>query len=161
MKQKRLWMLAAILVISGASVFTSCSNNDDNPATPQPEPQPQTTLQVGSYVWGSTIYNMGANGAISLAEAYEKAGIQHAILLVKGESGTIGYFKNSLSNAPMARTDRDILSETVSAMHERGIKVYAWLTIGDDAAWVTAHPGQGSYHFRRGFSDKEVDLYQT
>ena len=69
------WMLAATLVC-GASVFTSCSNNDDNPATPQPEPQPQTTLQVGSYVWGSTIYNMGANGAISLAEAYEKAGIQ-------------------------------------------------------------------------------------
>ena len=26
------WMLAAILTISAASVFTSCSNNDDNPA---------------------------------------------------------------------------------------------------------------------------------
>lgn len=161
MKKIFNWVLTIILTISGASVFTSCSNNDDNPATPQPEPQPQTTLQVGSYVWGSTIYNMGANGAISLAEAYEKAGIQHAILLVKGESGTIGYFKNTLSNAPMTRTDRDILSETVSAMHERGIKVYAWLTIGNDAAWLTTHPKQGSYHFRRGFSDEVVDLYQT
>ena len=152
------WMLTAIL-ICGASVFTACTiDTSDNPVPPQPDPQPQTTLQVGSYVWGSTIYNMGADGATRLAEAYEKAGIQHAILLVKGESGTIGYFKNSLSNAPMTRTDRDILSETVSAMHERGIKVYAWLTIGNDAAWVTAHPGQGCYHFRRGFSDKEVDL---
>lgn len=68
------WVLAAILTISAASVFTSCSNNDDNPITPQPEPQ--TTLQVGSYVWGSTIYGMGTDGATRLAEAYEKSGIQ-------------------------------------------------------------------------------------
>ena len=31
------WMLAAILVICGASVFTSCESNEDNPAQPVPE----------------------------------------------------------------------------------------------------------------------------
>ena len=30
MRQVRLWMLAAILVISGTSVLTSCSKDDDN-----------------------------------------------------------------------------------------------------------------------------------
>ena len=32
MKKIMHWVLAAILTISAASVFTSCSNNDDNPA---------------------------------------------------------------------------------------------------------------------------------
>ena len=31
MKQMKLWMLAAILVISGGSVITSCNSNDDTP----------------------------------------------------------------------------------------------------------------------------------
>ena len=123
--------------------------------------EPQAAAQVGSYVWGSTIYYMGPDGAARLAEAYEKAGIRHAILLVKGEDGTVGYLNNRLSKAPLARTDRDILAETVSAMHERGIKVYAWITIGADANWATTHPQQASYHFRRGYSDEMVDLYQT
>ena len=152
------WVLAATLV-SGTSVFTACtSNSEDNPISPEPEPQ--TTLQVGSYVWGSTIYDMGTDGAKRLAETYKKAGIQHAVLLIKGEAGTVGYFKNSLSNAPLARNDRDIAAETITAMHECGIKVYAWLTTGVDAAWVSAHPEQGSYHFRTGFSDTVVDLYK-
>ena len=34
MKKNLLWMMAAILTISGASVLTSCSSNDDNPAQP-------------------------------------------------------------------------------------------------------------------------------
>ena len=34
MKRMKLWMLAAILVICGASVFTACTSNDDNPTIP-------------------------------------------------------------------------------------------------------------------------------
>ena len=37
MKQKKLWMIAAILVISGATVLTACSSNDDNAVTPMRE----------------------------------------------------------------------------------------------------------------------------
>ena len=160
MRKIMSWMLAAILCICGASVFTSCTSSDDNPAGPDAD-TPAVDPQVGAYVWGSTIYAMGADGAARLAEAYEKAGIRHAILLVKGENGTVGYLNNNLSKAPLARTDRDILAETVSAMHERGIKVYAWITIGADANWATTHPEQASYHFRRGYSDEMVDLYQA
>ena len=130
MRKIMSWMLAAILCICGASVFTSCTSSDDNPAGPDAD-TPAVDPQVGAYVWGSTIYAMGADGAARLAEAYEKAGIQHAILLVKGENGTVGYLNNNLSKAPLSRTDRDILAETVSAMHERGIKVYAWITVGN------------------------------
>ena len=34
MKQAKLWILAAILIICGASVSTSCSSNDDDPKQP-------------------------------------------------------------------------------------------------------------------------------
>ena len=151
------WMLALPMMLG----LASCSDNDDTPVNSQPEPERTVTIQVGSYVWGSTIYNMGQDGAARLAETYEKAGIKHAILLVKGESGTVGYMNTTLSGAPQTRTDRDILAETVSAMHDRGIKVYAWLMVGKDAAWLESHPNQACYHFRRGYSDEIVDLTQV
>jgi len=34
MKQARAWMMAAILTVSGASVFTACTSYDDNPILP-------------------------------------------------------------------------------------------------------------------------------
>ena len=37
MKQKRFWMITAILVISGATVMTACTSNDDNAVTPTRE----------------------------------------------------------------------------------------------------------------------------
>ena len=42
MKKLYVWMLAAILVISGASVFTSCESTD-NPVQPEPEPEKTAT----------------------------------------------------------------------------------------------------------------------
>jgi hypothetical protein len=162
MKERFIWMLAAILTCS-AMMLTACSSNDNPSPTPTPTPPtpPSPQAQKGTYVWGSTIYEMGADGAARLAEAYEKTGIQHVILLVKGEGGTIGYFKNPLSNAPKTRTDRDILEETITAMHAKGIKVYAWLTVGIDGAYQEAHPEQSSYHFRRGFCEEYMDVSQT
>ena len=151
-------MFTAILTC-GTMLFSACVNND-NPTPPAPPAPPTPPAQVGTYVWGATVYEMGPLGAASLAEAYELAGIKHAILLVKGEGGTVGYFKNTLSNAPLTRTDRDILEETIAAMHAKGIKVYAWLSIGIDDAYQEAHPEQSSYHFRRGFCEEYVDVSQ-
>ncbi len=148
-------MLATILSC-GAMMLTSCSDDD----SPSPTP-PAFTAQVGTYLWGATVYEMGPDGAARLAEAYEKTGIKHVILLVKGEGGTIGYLKNPLSNAPKTRTDRDVLDETVTAMHAKGIKVYAWLSVGIDEAYQEAHPEQSSYHFRREFCRESMDLSQT
>ena len=36
MKNTKFWMLAAILVICGTSVLSSCGNDDDNPAVVRP-----------------------------------------------------------------------------------------------------------------------------
>ena len=41
MKQKKLWMLAAILIICGTSVFTSCSSEDDPVTSPTDEVEAQ------------------------------------------------------------------------------------------------------------------------
>jgi len=35
MRQMKKWMLAAILICGTATVFTSCSSNDDNPVGPE------------------------------------------------------------------------------------------------------------------------------
>ena len=149
MKRSKLWIYVISLVF-GAGIMVSCSDDDNN----NPTPSPQYEAQVGTYVWGSTIYDMGTDGASRLAEAYEQAGIKHVVLLVKGEAGKVGY--NS-SIAPKVRTDRDILQETVTAMHARDIKVYAWLMVCKDAAWLVDHPTTASYHFRRGYVDNIVD----
>ena len=155
--KKIINLVLTATLVCGAMLLSACANND----SPTPPTPPSPPAQTGTYVWGATIYEMGADGAARLAEAYEKTGIQHVILLVKGEGGTIGYFKNPLSNAPKTRTDRDILEETIAAMHAKGIKVYAWLTVGIDDAYQEAYPEQSSYHFRRGFCGEMVDLSQT
>ena len=151
------WVLATTL-LCGASALVSCSDNsDDNPAK-SPSNNSSTAKEVGTYLWGSTVYGMGNDGAERLAEAYAKTGINNVVLLVKGESGTIGYFQNSLSKAPKTRTDRDMLAEVLDAMHAKNIKVYAWLIVGIDEAYVAEHPEQAAYHFRRGYSESSVDF---
>ena len=147
-------------IVCCASLLVACSDSSSS-SNESDSQSKNSSLQVGSYVWGSTIYSMGKDGAARLAEAYDKVGFQHVILLVKGESGTIGYFKNSLSHAPKTRTDRDMLAETIEAMHAKGIKVYAWLSVAIDGSYLEEHPEQASYHFRRGYSDEVVDLSQS
>ena len=39
MKQKKLWVMAAILAICGTTAFASCTANDDNPSVVQPTVQ--------------------------------------------------------------------------------------------------------------------------
>ena len=34
MKKQVIWMMVAILTLCGSAMMTSCSSNDDNPATP-------------------------------------------------------------------------------------------------------------------------------
>ena len=152
------WVLATTL-LCGASALVSCSDssssNDDSADTSSNSTTPK---EVGTYLWGSTVYGMGSDGAERLAEAYSKTGINNVILLVKGESGTIGYFQNSLSKAPKTRTDRDMLAEVLDAMHAKDIKVYAWLIVGIDEAYIAEHPEQAAYHFRRGYSESSVDF---
>ena len=155
------WLLATAL-LCGASALVSCSNSssssDDDPADANNSTTPK---EVGTYLWGATVYDMGPDGAKRLAEAYSKTGINNVILLVKGEDGTICYAKNDLSKAPKVCTKRDMIAEVTEAMHEKNIKVYAWIVVGKDESYVAEHPEQASYHFRVGYSENAVDLSQV
>ena len=154
------WVFATAL-LCGASALVSCSNSSSSNDDTADANNSTTPKEVGTYLWGATVYDMGLDGAKRLAEAYAKTGINNVILLVKGESGTIGYFQNSLSKAPKARTDRDMLAEVLDAMHAKNIKVYAWLIVGVDEAYIAKHPEQAAYHFRRGYSESSMDISQT
>jgi len=85
MKQKKLWVIAAILVIiCGTSVFTSCtSDNDDNPA---PEPVANSEI-VGQ--WYSDV-----SGATYAAWTYGKAW-QQTELKADGTGVTNIYYLNN------------------------------------------------------------------
>lgn len=100
-------------IVCCASLLTACSDSSSS-SSESDKPSKNSSLQVGSYVLGLTIYSMGEDGAARLADAYDKVDFQHVVLLVKGESGTIGYFKNSLSNAPKTRIDRKRLTASKS-----------------------------------------------
>ena len=155
------WFLTVAILFSAVGLVACSDDGSSSGNSTDSSTNSSMTRQVGTYLWGVTVYEMGPDGAKRLAEAYEKTGIQNVVLLVKGESGTIGYFQNTLSKAPKTRTDRDILAEVLEAMHARNIKVYAWLIVGVDEAYVEKHPKQASYHFRRGYSESSVDLFQT
>lgn len=152
MKKLFLWMMAAALIVCGIGMFSSCSN-EDNPSKDEPQPQPQVAKQVGTYLWYGTVCAMGDGGAVRLADMYEKAGFKHVVLLVKDEDGEICYFKNNLSNAPIGNTpksqNRDVLQEVIDAMHAKGIKVYAWITVGSDCSYLAAHPDRAMVHFNK------------
>ena len=46
-----LWMIAAILALCGQAVMTSCSSNDDNPATPDTNGVPGTAQRTYNLDW--------------------------------------------------------------------------------------------------------------
>ena len=86
MKQKRMWMNAAIL-ICGTSVFTACSSNDDNPVHVNPESenkapdysdknnwlrQPEVTKDVDVFYVYPTEYSDDSEGASTFADINDK-----------------------------------------------------------------------------------------
>ena len=48
MKRKSIFILSAIFILCGASVFTSCSNDDDNSASISAFPQPGDTWDAAT-----------------------------------------------------------------------------------------------------------------
>ena len=117
---------------------------------------------VGEWLWSSTVYNLGADGAEKIVNTYADVGITDIYLLVKGTNGTVYYAKEDADNpsgAPKAYTDRDVLEEVVAAAHAKGIRVHAWITSANDRAYKTAHKDEGRYQFIRGRDDDPVANY--
>ena len=158
MKRQFLWMLVATMIVCGLGIFSACSI-EDNSSKGEPQPQPKKAKQAGTYLWYGTVCAMGDGGAVRLADMYEKSGFKHVVLLVKGSDGEICYFKNNLSNAPIGNTsksqNRDVLQEVIEAMHAKGIKVYAWIVVGEDYNYVAAHPDRAMVHFNKTYENTQ------
>lgn len=94
----------------------------------------QVTPQRAVWIWGK---NVREEGAEQVAARLEAAGIDTALVLVKGVSGTTSFESEvALSRAPGG----DVLEELLAACRPRGIGVHAWVIFHGDAEWVKAHP---------------------
>ena len=103
---------------------------------------------VGKWIWGSTIADLGVDGAEIMMSKCADEGITDVYLLVKGTAGKLGYLKTQYTNI-LSRTNRDVLQETIDAAHKRGIRVHAWICVVQDEAYKAAHSDAGMWHYIR------------
>ena len=156
-----LSIISSIMIGLYSAIFMagliSCNEDDDmdNPVTPTSD------VKIGTYLWGVDLYGMGEGGAETLAEMYSKTNIKTLYLLVKGSDGTVGFLKDPNGEYKPARTDRDLLQEVTTAMHAKGIEVYAWIYCSEDTYFGENHPNDVCYHFRSGAANKLPDLNST
>ena len=103
---------------------------------------------VGKWIWGSTIADLGADGAEIMMGRCASEGITDVYLLVKGTGGKLGYLKTQYTDI-LARANRDVLQETIDAAHKRGIRVHAWICVVQDETYKSRHADAGMWHYIR------------
>ncbi len=103
---------------------------------------------VGKWIWGSTIADLGADGAEKMMSRCADEGITDVYLLVKGTGGKLGYLKTQYTGI-LSRTNRDVLQETIDAAHKRGIRVHAWICVVEDETYKSNHGDAGMWHYIR------------
>lgn len=102
----------------------------------------------GAWLWGSTVYDLGPDGAKIITDQMKQYGFTDIFLLVKGTNGQVGY--DSKIALQVAHPDRDVLKEVTDEAHKKGIRVHAWLCIDCDAAWAKAHPEDMMVNLKKG-----------
>ncbi len=103
---------------------------------------------VGKWIWGSSIADLGVDGAeIMMSRCFDE-GITDVYLLVKGTGGKLGYLKTQYKDI-LTRQNRDVLQETIDAAHKRGIRVHAWICVVEDETYKSNHPSAGMWHYIR------------
>lgn len=149
-------VLIGLIGVIFVTSLVSCSNDDESNI-----PAPPSKVNIGTYLWGEELYSMGPGGAEVLAEMYSKTNIKTLYLLVKGAAGTVGFLADPKGEYKPARTDRDLLQEVLTAMHAKGIKVYAWIYCSEDKYYGENHPNEVCHHFRTGTLDQLPDINST
>jgi uncharacterized lipoprotein YddW (UPF0748 family) len=81
-------------------------------------------------------------GIDKLVDRLAEYRINKVILLVKGLGGSVS-FKSA--TAHHLNPEKDTLRDFITACHQRGIEVHAWLMYHGDTQWVTNHPEEGMY----------------
>lgn len=125
-----------LIPIFSAGVPTRAVSNTVNPPI------------VGKWIWGSTIADLGADGAEIMMSRCADEGITDVYLLVKGTGGMLGYLNTQYKNL-LTRKNRDVLQETIDAGHKRGIRIHAWICVVEVESYKSIHPDAGMWHYIR------------
>ena len=118
----------------------------------------ESTAIVGKWIWGSTIADLGADGAEIMMSKCFSEGITDVYLLVKGTGGKLGYLKTKYTDI-LTRKNRDVLQETIDAAHKRGIRVHAWICVVEDETYKAQHPEAGMWHYIRARDNNFITPY--
>ena len=110
---------------------------------------------VGDWVWGETVASLGA---AKIVDRSARMGVTDLYMLAKGTGGKLSYLKTQYTDA-RARTDRDVLQELITAAHQKGIRVHAWLVTVEDEYYKSKHPEAGVYHYVRGTDNNRINPY--
>ena len=113
---------------------------------------------VGEWMWGSTIADLGTDGAEKIMARCAEMGVTDVYLLVKGTAGKLGYLNTQYKDA-LSRTNRDVLQEAIDAAHPRGIRIHAWICSMEDENYKAKHPEAGMWHYIRARDNNRINLY--
>ena len=113
---------------------------------------------VGKWIWGSTIADLGTNGAEIMMTRCASEGITDVYLLVKGTGGKLGYLNTQYKDL-LTRKNRDVLQETIDAAHKRNIRVHAWICVVEDETYKSYHPEAGMWHYIRARDNNFITPY--
>ena len=105
----------------------------------------------GVWMWPQSVRNRGAQAVVSNCI---RAGITDIYFLTKGLAGTSSFPGRLVP----CDEKHDLLSELLTAAHEKGIRVHAWLTSASDAHYKKLHPQSGRCHFTRGRDKSLISL---
>ena len=98
---------------------------------------------LGVWMWPESVEKRSARETV---DRCVKAGVTDIFFLAKRLSGLVSFHSGI---APRGQ-ERDLLGEMLSAAHERGVRVHAWVTSANDEAYKAAHPESGRCHYARG-----------
>ncbi len=84
-------------------------------------------VEVSSWLWGSTVHELGAERVTDLAK---RLGVRHLLLLVKGVSGKVVL---------------EVLESMAIAVRGTGISVHAWIVCFEDRSWGKVSPEDDAY----------------
>lgn len=121
---------------------------------------PTDGMIIGEWMWGSTIADLGPDGAEKIMARCAELGITDVYLLVKGTGGKLGYLKTQYKYA-LTRTNRDVLQEAIDAAHPRGIRIHAWICNVEDAYYKSLHTEAGLWHYIRERDNDYICLYDA
>ena len=113
---------------------------------------------LGKWIWGSTVADLGSNGAEILMSRCAAEGITDVYLLVKGTGGKLGYLRTQYKDI-LTRSDRDVLQETIDAAHKRNIRVHAWICGVRDETYKAKHDDAGMWQYIRGRDNITINPY--